>query len=128
MRTYVIFDVNGMQHGTVKANGTTEAMNVFCGNGSQSFRDMVFAIETEAIDNFVNSIKKSNGMQVLHNDGIYYAKVKIGELTILRKGYCNFHFRLCDVEVTEQQAKEYLYSLDGSIHSLTTIDRMIMGS
>lgn len=66
-------------------------------------------------------------MKTLMNDGVYYAKVQIENLTIFRRGYCNFHFRLCDIQVTEEQAKEYLYLIDGSIHSLTTIDKMIMG-
>lgn len=58
MKTYVIVDQIGAKHGTVKAATATDAMNVFCGNSSQSFRDMVFAIEVGTIDNFINNLKK----------------------------------------------------------------------
>ena len=59
MKTYVIIDQLGAKHGTVKAATATDAMNVFCGNSSQSFRDMVIAIELSTIDNFVDNLKNS---------------------------------------------------------------------
>lgn len=60
--------------------------------------------------------------KVLFNYGKYYSKVKIGELSIFRKGKCKFEFRLCDVGITFDQAREYL----GTICSLTELDRWIM--
>lgn len=57
MKTYVIIDQLGAKHGTVKAATATDAMNVFCGNSSQSFRDMIFAIELSTMELFISNLK-----------------------------------------------------------------------
>lgn len=57
MKTYVIIDQLGAKHGTIKAKSSHDAMNIFCGNSSQSFRDMVFAIESGAMEQFIDNLK-----------------------------------------------------------------------
>lgn len=67
-------------------------------------------------------IKSCIMKKVLFNDGIYYAKVQVDNLVIFRRGHCKFEFRLCDVGITFDQAREYL----GTNCSLTQLDRWIM--
>lgn len=57
MRTYVIIDRSGAKHGTIKATSPNDAMNTYCGNSSQSFRDMVFAIDLSTMDHFISNLQ-----------------------------------------------------------------------